>query len=484
MLTAEIAHIPQRFAAVCSTKIKHIRNMAIKKKEGVPTGAEGNSKGASVKMLKGAIKIDGKVYALKTGVQIRNRRGTVKLMTRVPLANGKVEFRSFDVTPEGVKAANELVQQSASESAKYGSDFGALQSDERRGIELVREYQKECVASGVPPMPFSEILAIGLKQARAVTSLAPLFPAVMQEYLDSLADDKVSASHLRRQVSLSKKMCACWADKRITGFSADDVRAFMKSIRGRGGDEPSPWTLSANQGLLGAVFNHAVKRKYLKKEENPMEDMDAVKTATLKEPEVLTNKQAKDILLLCATSPSWQNMLPSLVLGLLCGIRASERARLRWSDIRPGNRDEIYLSRAITKTNFARVVPVSAALSEWMDYFATQGFPMGSDEFIVRSTHDTEKSRIQRQEAFINMAKKQGLKMPKNVLRHTAASNLSVTQGRCATSDMLGHNERMLVKHYRRAMTKEEAEELLNITPRSLGLVKPAESAAHNGAAA
>ena len=72
-------------------KIKHIRNMAIKKKEGVPTGTEGNGKGASVKMLKGAIKIDGKVYALKTGVQIRNRRGTVKLMTRVPLANGKVE---------------------------------------------------------------------------------------------------------------------------------------------------------------------------------------------------------------------------------------------------------------------------------------------------------------------------------------------------------------------------------------------------------
>lgn len=90
----------------------------------------------------------------------------------------------------------------------------------------------------------------------------------------------------------------------------------------------------------------------------------------------------------------------------------------------------------------------------------------------------------QRQEAFIGMARKHGLKMPKNVLRHTAASNLSVTQGRCATSDMLGHNERMLVKHYRRAMTREEAEELLNITPRSLGLVKPMEGTAQDGAAA
>lgn len=430
------------------------------------------------------IRIDGVQYSLKPGVQVWKKRGVHRLVAYVTLADGTVQTQSFPMSAEGVQSANEAVSQAASECESYGSSFGALSFDERHGIELVRAYQKECIGNGVAPMPFSEMLAIGLKQARSVTSQAPLFPAVVQEYLDSLGDGKVTASHLSRQVSLSKNMCACWAAKRITGFTTDDVRAFMKSIRGRGGDEPSPWTLSANQGLLGAVFKYAVKRKYIRKEENPMEDMDAVRTATLKEPEVLTNKQAKDILLLCASSPSWQDMLPSLVLGLLCGIRACERARLRWSDIRPGARDEIYLSRAITKTNLARVVPVSAALSEWMDYFAAQGFPMGSDDFIVRSARDTEKSRIQRQEAFIGMARKHGLKMPKNVLRHTAASNLSVTQGRCATSDMLGHNERMLVKHYRRAMTREEAEELLNITPRSLGLVKPMVETAQDGDAA
>lgn len=48
---------------------------------------------------------------------------------------------------------------------------------------------------------------------------------------------------------------------------------------------------------------------------------------------------------------------------------------------------------------------------------------------------------------------------------------LAFTLSRSA-SDMLGHDERMLVKHYLRAMTKEYAEVLLNTTPRSPWLVK------------
>jgi prephenate dehydratase len=55
-------------------------------------------------------------------------------------------------------------------------------------------------------------------------------------------------------------------------------------------------------------------------------------------------------------------------------------------------------------------------------------------------------------------------------LRHTAASNLSVTLGKSAAADILGHSERMLIRHYRRAMTAADAEELLSITPQSLGL--------------
>ena len=50
------------------------------------------------------------------------------------------------------------------------------------------------------------------------------------------------------------------------------------------------------------------------------------------------------------------------------------------------------------------------------------------------------------------------------------ASNLSVVLGKNAAADILGHDVRMLMKHYRRAMSVSEAEELLCVTPLSLGL--------------
>lgn len=143
---------------------------------------------------------------------------------------------------------------------------------------------------------------------------------------------------------------------------------------------------------------------------------------------------------------------------------------MRWSDFRPGGRDEIYLSRLITKTNNARVIPISPALSAWLDYFTKLGFPIGSDKFIIKTEVDTEKCREDRQGAFIRSARKAGIEIPKNGLRHTAASNLSVTLGKSAAADILGHSERMLIRHYRRAMTAADAEELLSITPQSLGL--------------
>ena len=59
----------------------------------------------------------------------------------------------------------------------------------------------------------------------------------------------------------------------------------------------------------------------------------------------------------------------------------------------------------------------------------------------------------------------------KHLKKHLlVASNLSVVLGKNAAADILGHDVRMLMKHYRRAMSVSEAEELLCVTPLSLGL--------------
>ena len=420
-------------------------------------------------ILKGAVKIDGKLYNLNPGVQIWTRRGKEKLMVRVTLADGRVQSKTYDISVEGIHAANAQAGQAVAETVTYGAAFGALSVAERQAIEFYRQYEKECIAQGMMPYGVLNVIWYGIEKAKSATCGAPLFSEVMEEYI-AYVGSRSSEHHHHRQQRMGMRMSEFWKNKRINDFKESDVHAFMKTVRGRKGAKPAPWTLAANLNLVKGLFNYAVKHRIIKSDDNPTSVIDAIDTNTTAEPEVMPCEDVKRMLVWCAQSESWHDLLPSVVLGVLCGIRAIERARMRWSDICPGGRDEIYLSRLITKTNNARLIPVSPALSAWLDYFARIGAPLGSDEFIVKASVDTEKSREDRQGAFVRSARKAGFKIPRNAFRHTAASNLSVTMGKSAASDMLGHSERMLVKHYRRAMTVAEAEDMLGITPQSLGL--------------
>lgn len=248
------------------------------------------------------------------------------------------------------------------------------------------------------------------------------------------------------------------------------MRRFFSSLSGRDGGEPSKYTLAGYFTLIRAVFKFAAKRRFIKPEMDPTFSMERYDTGTTDEPEVLTLADALALLKWTAGSATWRDLLPTVVLGLLCGIRAAERSRIKWSDSRPGGRDEIYLSRAITKTNTARVLPISPALAEWLDYFRRTGFSMEPDEHVVPTRGTGHFSRYNRLTNFAVAVHQAGLRMPKNALRHTAASNLCVVLGRSRAADILGHSEKMLVRHHRRAMLPEDAEKMLGITPSQLGL--------------
>ena len=71
-------------------------------------------------ILKGAVKIDGKLYKLNSGVQIWNRRGKDKLMVRVSLADGRVQSKTYDISVEGINAANAQAGQAVAETVTYG----------------------------------------------------------------------------------------------------------------------------------------------------------------------------------------------------------------------------------------------------------------------------------------------------------------------------------------------------------------------------
>ena len=96
-------------------------------------------RGGRTSILKGAVKIDGKIYNLNPGVQIWNRRGKNKLMVRVSLADGRVQSKTYDVSVEGIKAASNL-------SVTLGKSAAAdiLGHSERM---LIRHYRRAMTAA-------------------------------------------------------------------------------------------------------------------------------------------------------------------------------------------------------------------------------------------------------------------------------------------------------------------------------------------------
>ena len=82
---------------------------------------------------------------------------------------------------------------------------------------------------------------------------------------------------------------------------------------------------------------------------------------------------------------------------------------------------------------------------------------------------DTLKQRKTTHSSFLKaQATETGIVLPENCIRHTTASFMAESQGYTETANQLGHDIGMLLKHYRRAITKTEAEAFYNITPDSV----------------
>ena len=73
----------------------------------------------------------------------------------------------------------------------------------------------------------------------------------------------------------------------------------------------------------------------------------------------------------------------------------------------------------------------------------------------TRISGDTLKQRKTAHSSFLKaLATETGITLPKNCIRHTAASFMAESQGYTETANQLGHDIGMLLKCYRRAITK------------------------------
>ncbi|MBQ9830743.1 MAG: tyrosine-type recombinase/integrase [Akkermansia sp.] len=177
--------------------------------------------------------------------------------------------------------------------------------------------------------------------------------------------------------------------------------------------------------------------------------------------------EVKRIFSFVKNNPKYHSFIPVLAVGFFCGARVEERAKLTYGDIFVGGRNEIFVSAAVAKNGIARFIYPTENVKAWFEYAKENGVSMDATDTLIQG--DTLKQRKTSHSSFLKaLATETGITLPKNCIRHTAASFMAESQGYTETANQLGHDIGMLLKHYRRAITKTEAEDFYNITPDSV----------------
>lgn len=165
--------------------------------------------------------------------------------------------------------------------------------------------------------------------------------------------------------------------------------------------------------------------------------------------EIYTPKELASLL-----SHADDTLRPALIIGALAGLRTQELLRLEWSDVwrRPGF---IEVTRGKAKTRQRRLVPICAALAEWLaphrDRITGRVWEGKENYFHQLFREAGEAAAIARKD---------------NALRHSFISyRLAEVQNEHQVAAEAGTSPAMIHGHYREVVTSAEAKEWFNVLP-------------------
>ena len=405
-------------------------------------------------------KICGKWERLPEGVSLIKKHGKDALIARW-IEQGKQKSKIYPATKDGLTDAKKKVDTMHRERVSYGDKFGAISDDEKRALDLWRSYVKACQHEACRYLPCSEVMQIALEQVRP-QSITPLFPEMANDYLRMMERKEVSAEHLRKRADKVRRLSAFFADDRAGNVTPERVQTFIDTLTGRAGGKPAPRTVQDYMVCLSHIFSYGVKRGIVAK--NPIDAMDKPQVKSETEPETITTGEAEKILQYACRDARCRALLPGIVLALFCGIRPAELGRLQYKDLFPGGRQEVYLSRAITKTNRDRIAKIRPNVTAWLEYAKDNGTSSVTDDSILPGENENKRSEKYTR-TLKRLAAGAGVRIPKDSFRHTAATMICALDGMADAANELGNDIKTLQKHYRHAVHREDAEAFFCIMP-------------------
>lgn len=210
-------------------------------------------------------------------------------------------------------------------------------------------------------------------------------------------------------------------------------------------------TKSNHLGHITALFNYAIKRKYL-----PKESLDEVKAVERPEEnpseiQIFTVQEMSELL-----SAARHEMIHWLAIGAFSGLRAAEIKRLNWSEIHLAE-GHIEIKAKNAKTASRRVAPLPENLAAWLAPFSKSTGVVNPFANIVSQLNwlveDVNKQRKQR-------GNKAPMLWKHNGLRHSFASyRTALIKDVAQVALECGNTPTMISQHYRQVVTEAQAKQ-------------------------
>lgn len=247
-------------------------------------------------------------------------------------------------------------------------------------------------------------------------------------------------------------------------------------VRGNG------WAAKTQRVYLGdlrALFSYAVAQEYLAK--NPAAGKFELAQEDPSEIEALTFEQVKRLMELAVQVPTgslagrkrgWERppLLWYVVLGLYCGIRPEELARMDRAQVSLEEKHVVVTAKT-AKTRQRRVVDISENATAWLALDKLREGPVRPENFRLlwgRLRHaagfierNHTRAKVRPDEAALKP-------WPHDAARHTFASmHYAKHQDESLLKAQMGHSkdEDTLMQHYRALKTRAEAEKFWNHKP-------------------
>ena len=212
------------------------------------------------------------------------------------------------------------------------------------------------------------------------------------------------------------------------------------------------WALSGSaqyqatrMSRLSSLLSFCVRQGWLAK--NPCSSLEKIRH-DYDAPSVVTPEQAAQLVTKCH-----QKLKPWLVLGLFCGLRPEEADSTTWDDIRS---DHIVVAAGKIRTSRRIVYPHSNSMKLLLSCRDGGQLPIPN----------SSRRKLQRQ-----LRESIGWdEWPKDILRHSAASYwLAAEPDAARIALQLGNSPKVLLKHYRELVTKQDAERFWAVTGQPCG---------------